>query len=104
MWALVVSSILLAPVAAVGVGSSELRASSVVAVLILEILGTGVARALAATLAGRVGAPRMATTTYLVPIVVGVTFRDEGRRAGGAHRRRQVGRVRSSAIRAAADG
>lgn len=80
MWALVVSTILLAPIAVVGLGSSEFRASSVVAVLILGILGTGVARALAATLAGRVGAPRMTTTTYLVPIVaivLGVMFRDE---------------------------
>lgn len=80
MWALVVSSVLLAPVAFVGLGTSEFRASSVIAVLILGILGTGVARALAATLAGRVGAPRMTTTTYLVPIVaivLGVAFRDE---------------------------
>ena len=80
MWALIVSSVVLAPVAAVGIEESEFRASSVIAVLILGILGTGVARALAATLAGRVGAPRMATTTYLVPIVaivLGVTFRDE---------------------------
>ncbi len=80
MWALFVSSVLLAPFAAVGVGNSEFRASAVIAVIILGVVGTGVARALAATLAGRVGAPRMATTTYLIPIVaivLGVVFRDE---------------------------
>jgi drug/metabolite transporter (DMT)-like permease len=80
MWALFVSSVLLAPVAVVGIGSSEFRASAVIAVVILGVVGTGIARALAATLAGRVGAPRMATTTYLIPIVaivLGVVFRDE---------------------------
>ena len=44
------------------------------------MIGTGVARSLAATLAGRAGAPRMSTTTYLIPVVaiiLGVTFRDE---------------------------
>ena len=49
-------------------------------VVILGVVGTGVARALATTLAGRVGGPRMTTTTYLVPIVaivLGVVFRGE---------------------------
>jgi drug/metabolite transporter (DMT)-like permease len=43
-------------------------------------VGTGLARVLATTLAGRVGGPRMTTTTYLIPVVaiiLGVVFRDE---------------------------
>ena len=50
------------------------------AVVILGVIGTGVARSLAATLAGRAGAPRMSTTSYLIPvvaIVLGVAFRGE---------------------------
>lgn len=80
LWALVVSSVMLAPVGLVGVGESDLELGPVLAVVFLGVVGTGVARSLAATLAGRVGAPRMSTTTYLVPvvaIVLGVVFRDE---------------------------
>ncbi|MDJ0924091.1 MAG: DMT family transporter [Acidimicrobiia bacterium] len=80
MWALVVSAVMLAPIGLTTVAESEFTAGSVVAVVILGVIGTGVARSLAATLAGRAGAPRMATTTYLIPvvaIVLGVTFRDE---------------------------
>ena len=55
-------------------------AGSVTAVIILGVVGTGIVRSLAATLAGRVGGPRMSTTTYLIPviaIVLGVVFLDE---------------------------
>lgn len=80
MWALVVSSVVLLPFAAVSIDESEFAASAVIAVVILGVVGTGIVRAMAATLAGRVGAPRMSTTTYLIPIVaivLGVVFRDE---------------------------
>lgn len=80
LWALAISSVMLLPFAAATVAESEFTTSSVVAVLILGIVGTGIARSLAATLAGRAGAPRMSTTTYLIPvvaIVLGVTVRDE---------------------------
>ena len=80
LWSLVISSILLAPIAALGIGSSDFTMSAVVAVLILGVVGTGLARVLATTLAGRVGGPRMTTTTYLIPVVaiiLGVAFRDE---------------------------
>jgi drug/metabolite transporter (DMT)-like permease len=80
LWALVLSSVLLAPVAAAGIPSSEFTGSAVVAVVILGVVGTGIARALAATLGGRVGAARMTTTTYLIPIVaviLGVVFLSE---------------------------
>ncbi len=80
LWALIVSSVILAPFAIGSVGSSTFTIGSVIAVVILGVVGTGVARALATTLAGRVGGPRMTTTTYLVPIVaivLGVVFRGE---------------------------
>lgn len=80
MWALVLSSVVLLPFAAVSVESSEFRASAVIAVVILGVVGTGIVRALSATLAGRVGGPRMTTTTYLIPVValvLGVVLRSE---------------------------
>lgn len=80
MWALIVSSFMLFPFAVATVGESEFAMSSLVAVVILGVVGTGIVRALGATLAGRVGAPRMATTAYLIPvfaIILGVVFRDE---------------------------
>lgn len=80
LWALVVSSGLLIPFALFGIGTSDFTTSSVLAVVILGVVGTGIARSLAATLAGRAGAPRMSTTTYLIPvvaIVLGVTVRHE---------------------------
>ena len=80
MWALVVSSVLLLPLGLVTISESDFRWQAVTAVVILGVLGTGIARSLAATLGGRVGAPRMSTTAYLIPIVaivLGVLFRDE---------------------------
>lgn len=80
LWSLTVSSVILAPFAALSLGTSEFTARSVIAVVILGVIGTGVARSLSSTLAGRVGGPRMTTTTYLIPIVaiiLGVTLRDE---------------------------
>ena len=80
MWALVVSSVLLLPFGLATIPDSDFRWQAVAAVVILGVLGTGIARSLAATLAGRVGAPRMSTTAYLIPIVaivLGVLFRDE---------------------------
>ena len=80
LWALVVSSVALAPYGALTIDDSEFTTSSVVAVVILGVVGTGLVRALATTLAGRVGGPRMTSTTYLIPvvaIVLGVVFLDE---------------------------
>jgi len=80
MWALIISTVLLAPYGALTVSNSEFTASAVVAVVILGVVGTGAARALATTLAGRVGGPRMSTTAYIIPvvaIVLGVVFRGE---------------------------
>jgi drug/metabolite transporter (DMT)-like permease len=54
--------------------------SSVIAVVVLGVLGTGAARAMYATILGRVGAPRGSIVAYIIPIVavvLGVTFRNE---------------------------
>lgn len=80
LWALSFSAVVLLPFGVFTLDESEFTLGSVVAVIILGVVGTGIARSLAATLAGRVGAPRMSTTTYLIPvvaIVLGVVFRDE---------------------------
>jgi drug/metabolite transporter (DMT)-like permease len=80
LWALIGSSVLLLPFGIATVSESEFTSTAVIAVVILGIVGTGVARSLAATLAGRAGAPRMSTTTYLIPviaIILGVVFRSE---------------------------
>jgi len=80
LWALVVSSVMLLPIGIATWSESDFTFASVGAVVILGVLGTGIARSLAATLAGRVGAARMSTTTYLIPVVaiaLGVAFRGE---------------------------
>lgn len=80
LWALIVSTAVLTPVGVATLDDSTFSFASVGAVVILGVVGTGIARSLAATLAGRAGAPRMSTTTYLIPviaIVLGVAFRNE---------------------------
>lgn len=80
LWALIVSSVMLAPYGIATIDDSEFTVRAVGAVVILGVVGTGIARALSATLAGRVGGPRMSTTTYLIPVVaiaLGVIFLDE---------------------------
>jgi len=80
LWALVASSVMLVPFGVAGWSDSEFTLSAMLAVVILGVVGTGIARSMAATLAGRVGAARMSTTTYLIPVIaiaLGVIFRDE---------------------------
>lgn len=85
-WALTLSSVLLLPYGLYGLSQSDLSESPsgtfapIIAVTILGVVGTGVARALFATLTGRVGAPRSAMIGYFVPIIaiiLGVLIRDE---------------------------
>lgn len=63
-----------------GVGDSTFAWPSLIAVLAVGILGTGLAFVLMGTLAGSVGATRSSFLTYLIPVValaLGVVFRDE---------------------------
>lgn len=79
-WAQGLSALLLLPLLLIGIDDSDFSTKPVVAVLILGVLGTGLARALSATLFGRAGAQRGSVVTYFVPIVaivLGVVVRDE---------------------------
>jgi drug/metabolite transporter (DMT)-like permease len=63
-----------------GVAGSTFTATTVLAVLTLGVLGTGLAFVALATLIGRVGAPRGAVSVYLVPVVsitLGITLLSE---------------------------
>lgn len=76
--ALLVGAALLAPLGVIGLSRSHATPESLAAVAVLGVVGTGVARAFNATLAGRTGAARGSVTTYLVPviaIILGATFR-----------------------------
>jgi len=51
-----------------GLGDSSFEWLPVVSLVILGVVGTGIARALILALIGRVGAPRGTVTAYFVPI------------------------------------
>lgn len=88
-WALLVSAVMLLPYGIWGLTqstivtggvSSSTAVSSLVAIAILGVLGTGVARSTFANLIGSVGAPRAAMIGYFIPIVaiaLGVLVRNE---------------------------
>ena len=77
---LALAAIVLAPYGVVTLDESRLAWGPIVAVTILGVLGTGIARTLYGTLLARAGAPRAAMVSYFVPvvaIVLGVAFRNE---------------------------
>lgn len=72
--------VLVTPFGLSNLSDNTLAVGPIVAVVVLGALGTGVARAVQATMAGQVGGPRASIIGYLVPIVaiiLGVAFRDE---------------------------
>ncbi len=78
--ALLVSTVVLLPYGVFGLARSELKPGPTLAIVILGVAGTGAARALFATLIGRVGAPRSSVMGYIVPvfaILLGVLVRNE---------------------------
>jgi drug/metabolite transporter (DMT)-like permease len=78
--ALLVAAVALLPAAVVGAVESTFGWSSLLAVVALGALGTGVAFNWFSTLIPRVGPARAAVTIYLVPVVavaLGATLRDE---------------------------
>lgn len=78
--AMLVSSVVLTPWGLWGLTQSEFAWKPALAIVILGVFGTGIARSLFANLGGRVGAPRSALVGYLVPVVaiiLGVTIRNE---------------------------
>jgi drug/metabolite transporter (DMT)-like permease len=78
--AMIISSVLLAPWGLWGLTRSTFEWRPALAIVVLGVFCTGIARSLFATLTGRVGAPRSSLVGYLVPImaiVLGVLIRDE---------------------------
>lgn len=78
--ALLVASVLMAPYGLYGLTRSRFSWSAAIAMVILGVFGTGIARSFMATLIGRVGPTRSSLVGYLVPvvaIVLGVGIRDE---------------------------
>ena len=83
--ALVIALLFLSPFAAVGMRGSTLTISSMLALLPLGVLGTGLAYVAQTTLVGRVGAARGSIAIYFVPLVaigLGVLFLGESVGAG----------------------
>jgi drug/metabolite transporter (DMT)-like permease len=75
-----VAAVLVAPVAVVGLGSSEFAWSSVLAVAALGSFGTALAFFWFTALIGRVGSTRAAVALYFVPVVaitLGAALNDE---------------------------
>ncbi len=80
MWALVTASVLLLPLGVLGLGDSSFEWGPVIAIVVLGIVGTGIARAMHMTLVGRVGANRGTLAGYSIPVIaltLGVVFLDE---------------------------
>jgi drug/metabolite transporter (DMT)-like permease len=72
--------VLLVPFGLWGLGSSSFAWPSVLAMVPLGVLGTGVAFVMMTILVGRVGGPRGAVATYFIPVVaiaLGVVFLGE---------------------------
>ena len=78
--AMLVAAVALLPAAAVGALSSSFAWSSLLAVVALGVIGTGIAFIWFTTLIGRVGPARAAVAIYVVPVVaiaLGAAFNDE---------------------------
>lgn len=78
--ALAISAVLLLPVAASDLAESTFAWPSVLAVTVLGVVGTGLARMMSANLGGRTGAARASVIGYTIPVVavlLGVTFRSD---------------------------
>lgn len=77
---LAIATLCTAPFGLFGLAGSEAALGPIAAVVVLGVLGTGIAYLLMATLIGRVGATRASFITYLIPVVslvLGVVFRDD---------------------------
>ena len=79
-WVLTIAAILTIPYGLVDLGSNQVQWGPIIAVIILGVIGTGVAFALMGSLVKGVGPTRASFITYLLPVValfLGVTFRDD---------------------------
>jgi len=74
---LLLATLWTAPFGLYGLTRSDYAFGPMVAVVVLGVVGTGIAFALMATLVGRVGGPRASFITYVIPVVslaLGVLF------------------------------
>ena len=69
MWTLAVAAVVLLPFGIFGLDESSFELLPVAALVILGILGTGIARSLLVAAIGRLGSVRASIVAYLVPIV-----------------------------------
>jgi drug/metabolite transporter (DMT)-like permease len=77
---LAVATVFTAPYGLWQVGDASWELGPLLAVVVLGVVGTGIAFALMGTLVGRVGATRASFITYLIPVValvLGVAFRGD---------------------------
>lgn len=75
-----VATILVAPYGLYGLGQSQFAWPSLLAVIAVGVLGTGLAFVMMGSLVGSVGPTRAIFITYLIPVValiLGIVFRDE---------------------------
>lgn len=79
-WMLIGASIWTLPFGLAHLPNSRFESSTMIALLVLGVIGTGLAYLMMATLVGRVGPTRASFITYLIPVValvLGVVFRDD---------------------------
>ncbi len=79
-WVLALASVLNIPYGIYDLGDNSIEFGPILAVLVLGIVGTGIAFALMGSLIAGVGSTRASFITYLVPVValfLGVTFRND---------------------------
>jgi len=79
-WVLGLASVWLIPVGFRDLGANQWRSGVVVPVLVLGVVGTGLAYWIMSTLVGRIGSIRASLITYLIPVVsliLGVAIRDD---------------------------
>ncbi|HSG78667.1 MAG TPA: DMT family transporter [Acidimicrobiia bacterium] len=69
LWGQALSAIVLLPVGIADLSGSRVEPLPIVALVILGVVGTGIARALLVTLVGRVGPRRAPVMSYLIPVV-----------------------------------
>jgi len=77
---LALAAIWTAPFGLWEIGEAQWRIGPLIAVVVLGVVGTGIAFAIMGTLVGRVGSTRASFITYLIPVVslaLGVVFRDD---------------------------
>lgn len=85
-WALMIGSVALLPLGVTGLQDSNLDARTIVAIVVLGVIATGLARSLAAFLTGHVGAVRGARPCILHPGARGRIRRPTPRREIDRHR------------------